>query len=142
MKIMCIDYGDSRTGVAICDSTETIASPYTVIFEKKYLALFDKISNIIKTQNITLLVVGNPKNMNGTEGERSRKSAKLASLIRRKLKIEVVLFDERMTTISATNILNTTNVRGKDRKNVIDAVAATIILESFLDYRKNNKNKE
>jgi len=141
MKIMCVDYGDARTGIAICDETETIAYPHSVVFEKKYLALANKIIDIAKDENIEMVVVGNPKNMDGSQGNRSQKSNSLASLIKRKLKIDVHLFDERMTTVTATNILNDANVRGKNRKNVIDAVAATVILETFLCYKKNNSRE-
>lgn len=140
MKIMSIDYGESRTGIAICDENEVIAYPHCVIFQKKYLALCEKIVDIVNELNIELVVIGNPKNMNGSEGIRSKKSLKLASFIKRKANVKVELFDERMTTITATNILNNANIRGKDRKNVIDAVAATIILESFLSYKKNKED--
>ncbi|MGL5973401.1 MAG: Holliday junction resolvase RuvX [Oscillospiraceae bacterium] len=138
MKIMSVDYGDSRTGIALCDATEILAYPHTVIFEKKYLALANKIMDIAVSCDVDMIVVGNPKNMDGSDGQRSKKSQTLASLLKRKLGIDVQMFDERMTTVTATNILNDVNVTGKKRKNVIDAVAATVILETFLNFRKNN----
>ena len=137
MRIMAIDYGDTRTGIAICDKLEMLASPYTVITEVKYLALATKIMDIAVKENIEEIVLGNPMHMNGSEGIRSNKSKQLQGLLKRKLKVPVILLDERQTTVSAHNILSENNVKGQKRKDIIDAVAATIILETYLAKKKN-----
>lgn len=138
MKIMAVDLGDSRTGLATCDKFEMLASPLEVIHEKNIDVVLKQVSLKAKENGIELLVVGYPKNMNGTVGERAEKCAAFAEKLEKKSGIKTVLWDERSTTVSATNYLNVTNTRGQKRKNVIDAVAATIILESYLNYRKLN----
>lgn len=138
MKIIAVDFGDSRTGIAICDKTEMLASPVCVINEKKFDECIKKTAEKIAENNADIAVVGYPKNMNGTIGERAEKCTLFAEKLKEIVKIPVELWDERCTTISAHNYLNTTNTRGKKRKAVVDAVAATIILESYMGYRKNN----
>lgn len=139
MKIMSVDFGDSRTGIAICDKTELLASPIGVIEEKDFEKCIEKVGNAAKEHKAEEIVVGYPKNMNGTIGERAEKcelfSKKLAEIV----DVPVKLWDERNTTVSAHYYLNQTNTRGKKRKAVVDAVAATIILESYLGYRKNSE---
>jgi putative Holliday junction resolvase len=141
MIIMSVDFGDSRTGIAVCDKFEMLASPVTVIEEKNFNACAKKTSEKAKELRAELIVVGYPKNMNNTIGERAEKCTKFGELVKEFSGIEVVMWDERSTTVSAHNYLNTTNTRGKKRKAVVDAVAATIILESYMGYRKNNPEK-
>lgn len=137
MIIMSVDFGDSRTGLAVCDRTEFLASPVTVIHEKNFEACAQKVCEAAKQAKAELIVVGYPKNMNNTIGERAEKCEKFAKLVSELSGLPYELWDERSTTVSAHNYLNETNVRGKKRKNVVDAVAAVIILESYLGYRKN-----
>lgn len=137
MIIMAVDFGDSRTGIAICDKTELLASPLTVIHQKNFDICSKEVLKLAQENKVEQIVVGHPKNMNGTIGERAEKCQEFAELIRQYFTGEVVLWDERSSTVSAHNFLNQTNTRGKKRKNVIDAVAATIILENYLLYRKN-----
>ncbi len=137
MKIMSVDFGDSRTGVAMCDKSEFLASPLTVIFEKSFDRCLEKTAELAKSEGAELLVVGYPKNMNNTIGERAEKCTEFANRLGEMTGKEVVMWDERCTTVSAHNYLNEVNVRGKKRKNVVDAVAAVIILESYLAFRKN-----
>ncbi len=139
MKIMAIDYGDARTGIAVCDRTEFLASPVGVIEEKGMAKTAEKIVHATKEFDAGMLVIGLPVNMDGTEGDRAKKCRKLADIIRAIVTIPVTLYDERRTTISAANILSENGTYGKKRKKIIDAVSATIILESYLEYRKNNK---
>lgn len=139
MIIMSVDYGDVRTGIAICDSLEMLASPLCVIKETYAPKLVNKIEELILTHKPQLIVVGSPVNMDGTCGHRAEKCKELATLISEQTQVETTLWDERMTTIEAHRALNETNTRGKKRKAVVDAVAATIILQDYLDYRKNNK---
>ncbi len=136
MKILAIDYGDSRTGLACCDRFESIASPLGTIFEKSPEKCFKKILEKAKELGSELIVVGHPVNMDGSAGARAKLCEKLAERIKAESGIETVLWDERVTTVQAAGILNETNVRGKKRKEVIDTVAATLILESYLDYRR------
>ncbi len=139
MKIMAIDYGDVRTGVAVCDRTEFLASPVGVIEEKSMAKTAEKIVHATKEFDAGMLVIGLPVNMDGTEGDRAKKCRKLADIIGAIITIPVTLYDERRTTISAANILSENGTYGKKRKKIIDAVSATIILESYLEYRKNQK---
>lgn len=136
MKILAIDYGDSRTGLACCDRFESIASPLGTVFEKSPEKCFKKILEKAKELGSELIVVGHPVNMDGSAGARAKLCKELAERIKAESGIETVLWDERVTTVQAAGILNETNVRGKKRKEVIDTVAATLILESYLDYRR------
>lgn len=137
MRIMAVDLGDSRTGIAVCGESEMLASPLTVITEYHFDKCAERVAELAKKENIGLIVVGYPKNMNNTIGEKAEKCADFARLVSEISGIPSELWDERSTTVSAHNYLNETNVRGKKRKAVVDAVAATIILESYLAYRKN-----
>ncbi len=138
MIIMSVDLGKARTGIAVCDKTEFLASPYTVIFEKSPAKLTEKIAVCAKAVKAELIVVGLPKNMDGTEGESATNARAVAKQLEELTGLKTEMQDERGTTITAHNFLNTTNTRGKKRKNVVDEVAATIILQDFLDKRKRN----
>ena len=136
MRIMAIDYGDARTGLAVCDKSELLASPAGVISEWNREKLLDKLAAAAKEQQAELIVLGYPKNMDGSAGERAHKCEQLAGELRERTGLEVVLWDERRTTVAAHDILNVTDVRGKRRKQVVDAVAAVLILEGYLAYRR------
>lgn len=136
MKIFAVDYGDARTGLAHCDKFESIASPVGTVFEWNVNKCLAKVADAIKADGAELIVVGLPVNMDGTQGERAQKCRDFADKLRELTGIETVMWDERVTTVQAIGILNETNVRGKKRKEVIDTVAATLILESYMDYRK------
>lgn len=139
MVIMAVDLGKARTGIALCDKTELLASPLTQINEYNREKLLDKISDLAKEKRAELLVVGLPKNMDGSEGESARNARNFADELAEKTGLPVEMQDERGTTITAHNYLNATDTRGKKRKSVVDAVAATIILEDYLN-RKHNSN--
>lgn len=134
---MSVDFGDSRTGIAVCDKSEMLASPLTVITEYNFERCAEKVAELAKKEKAELIVVGYPKNMNNTIGERAEKCAGFSKLVSELSGIPAELWDERSTTVTAHNYLNETNVLGKKRKAVVDAVAATIILETYLAYRKN-----
>ncbi len=136
MKILGIDLGLARTGLAISDISETLASPVTTIEEKDETALICKIIQTAQEQKAERMVVGYPRNMDGTSGESAQRAEGIAHTLEAQSGIETVLWDERMTTVSAANYLNQTNTRGKKRKAVIDTVAATIILQDYLDSLK------
>lgn len=136
MIIMSVDLGKARTGIAVCDKSEFLASPYTVIFEKSPNKLPQKVAQAVKDTNAELIVVGLPKNMDGTEGESAQNARAFAEKLKELTGVDTVMQDERGTTITAHNYLNATNTRGKKRKDVVDAVAAVIILQDYLDKRK------
>lgn len=138
---MGVDFGDARTGLAICGKSELAASPLGVIAEKDFDKCLEKTALAAKENHAEMVVVGYPKNMNGTVGERAEKCSLFAEKLHEMTDIPVELWDERCTTVSAHSYLNVTNTRGKKRKAVVDAVAATIILESYLGYRKNMKSE-
>lgn len=139
MVIMAVDLGKARTGIAICDKTELLASPLTQINEYNREKLLDKISDLAKEKRAELLVVGLPKNMDGSEGESAKNARSFADDLAEKTGLPVDMQDERGTTITAHNYLNATDTRGKKRKSVVDALAATIILEDYLNRKHNSK---
>jgi len=140
MKLLSIDYGAARTGLAVCDKDEIIASPLCVIGEKNFNALIDKIAAVISENDIEGVVVGDPVNMDGTKGEKSVKCGLLARKLREKVPVPVEMWDERLTTVTAIGIMNENNRRGKKRKETIDSVAAAVILEAYMAYRKNKRS--
>ncbi len=137
MVILSVDYGDVRTGVAVCDKFEMLASPVGVITERSAEILVDKIKDIATERKAQKIVLGLPKNMDGTEGFRAERCKEFSGLLNEKTGLPVVLQDERLTTVSAHNILNETNTRGQKRKAVVDAVSAVLILEDYI--QKNKK---
>ena len=137
MIILGVDFGDARTGLAICDKGEMLASPIGVISEHDFDRCMEKVADAAKEHRAQMIVVGFPKNMNGTIGGRAELCRLFADGLQELTNLPVELWDERCTTVSAHSYLNVTNTRGKKRKAVVDAVAATIILESYLGYRKN-----
>lgn len=142
MKIMAVDFGEARTGLAVCDRTEFLASPVGVIHEKDFETCVKKVAYAAtKELDAEMVVVGLPKNMDGSVGPRAELCDKFARALNALIPIPVATWDERQTTMQAETYLNEVNVRGKKRKEIIDEVAATIILESYLQYRKNQKQK-
>lgn len=135
---MAIDLGKSRTGLAICDKNEILASPIGTIQEKDDEKLIIKIIENLTSYKAEMAVIGLPKNMDGSIGESAERAQKFADILSKKISIPINLWDERRTTISAHNYLNETNVRGKKRKNIIDTLSASIILENYLKFRKNS----
>ncbi len=139
MIIMSVDLGNARTGIAVSDKSETFAFPKTVINEYNREKRIEKIAAAAKENAAELIVVGLPKNMDGSLGFRAEECTEDAEKIKLKTGIPVVLWDERCTTVMAHTALNYTDTRGKKRKEAVDAVAAVMILESYLAFRKNNE---
>lgn len=137
MIILSVDYGDKRTGIAVCDKLEMLASPVCVITEWNKDALAKKIVDVANEKKAEQIVIGLPKNMDGSKGFRADACEELGEAIKGLTEIPVTFWDERLTTVSAHRILSDNNVRGKKRKNVVDAVAADIILQDYIDFRKN-----
>ena len=142
MKIMAVDFGEARTGLAVCDRTEFLASPVGVVHERDFETCVKKVAYAaVKELDVGMVVVGLPKNMDGSLGPRAELCDKFARALKSLIPIPVVTWDERQTTMQAAAYLNELDVRGAKRKEVIDEVAATIILESYLQYRKNQKEQ-
>ena len=138
MKIMAVDFGDARTGLAICDKTELLASPVGVIHEKRFEHAVEKVAAAAAENRAEAVIVGLPLNMNGSEGPRAELCRNFAEQLSSRVNVPVRMWDERQTTVSAAGYLNQTDTRGKKRKEVIDAVAAVIILDSYLQWRKSH----
>ncbi len=135
MIILAIDLGKVRTGVAISDKNEFLASPLCVLEQRNQEKLIEEISVICKEQKVDEIVVGLPVNMDGSFGESAVNAKSFAEKLKEFTGLPVFMRDERGTTITAHNYLNVTNVRGKKRKSIVDSVAATIILQDYLDSR-------
>ncbi|MBQ2893271.1 MAG: Holliday junction resolvase RuvX [Oscillospiraceae bacterium] len=135
MKIMGIDYGDARTGVAISDLLCSIVGSTYVIPSRNTEKAIADIVRLIRENGVGQLVVGLPKNMNGTEGPRAELCREFADKLKQITGLPVVLWDERRTTVEAHNILSMHNYHGQKRKNTVDAVAASLILEGYLQFR-------
>jgi len=129
---MAIDYGDARTGVAVSDESATLVGEAWVVFSKRENEVAQAIANEAASREVSRIVVGYPKNMDGSVGPRAEKSELFAELLRVRCGVDVELWDERMTTISAQRVLTEVGKFGKKRKKTVDAVAASLILESYL----------
>ena len=136
MKIMAIDYGDAHTGIAISDYTETLAGHSEVLHSRKQEEVLAGIRRLIAGHDVKLLVLGYPRNMDGSEGPRAEKCAAFGELLRQETGLEVILWDERRTTIDAHNILFQNGQNAKKRKKTVDAVAAALMLEGYLTRRR------
>ena len=132
-KIMAIDYGDARTGIAISDLLCTIVGSTTVIHSRNPEKTADESARLARKNDVGALVMGFPKNMDGTEGPRAALYKEFAAQVEAVTGLPVTLWDERRTTVEAHNILSAHNYHGKKRKNTVDAVAAALILEGFLN---------
>lgn len=137
MRIMGVDYGDARTGIAVCDKSGLLASPVCVISQKAFQRIIDETAAKAAELGAELIVVGCPKNMNGTLGPRAEKSRLFADKLGELTGLPVKLWDERCTTLSAGVYMDMTETHGKKRRKVIDAAAATIILQDYLDFLRN-----
>ena len=134
MRIMGIDYGDARVGVAVSDALGITAQGVATVPNKVYNKMMERLKALIDEYNTQTVVIGLPKNMDGTQGERCDVTKNFAKDLKELCpQIEIVFRDERLSTVQAAGILNVTNTRGKDRKNVIDTVSACIILEDYLN---------
>ena len=133
MRCMAIDYGDARTGLAVSDLSGILAGEAWTVEEWNAERLADTIVREAQTRGVGTLVLGYPRNMDGTAGPRAEKSMAMAELLRARTEIPVVLWDERRTTVDAHRILSEAGMHGKKRKARIDAVADTLILQSYLD---------
>ena len=137
-RILGVDFGDTRTGLAVSDISRFLASGIGYVRPGGIQKTADKVVEVAREQKVSAIVVGLPKNMDGSEGFRAERCREFASLLREQLEdIPVAMIDERMTTMSASRYLNETNTRGQKRKGVIDTLSAQIILQNALDRLKN-----
>jgi len=136
MKIMAVDYGDARTGIAISDALGMLTGFTTVIHAYTPEKVASAIKDLILEHRVEEVAMGYPKNMDGSEGPRAALYKEFAARLEETTGIQPVLWDERRTTVDAHRILSQNNVRGKKRKNTVDAVAASLILEAYLSFRK------
>ena len=135
MRILGVDLGSARTGVAVSDDGGLLATPVDVIREKSLDRTARRVAECAARCGVGRIVVGYPRNMNGTAGPRAEKSERFARTLGALSGVETRLWDERCTTLAASVYMNATDTRGKKRKETIDAAAATIILQDYLDYR-------
>ena len=139
MKVLAIDYGDARTGIAISDYTGLLVGTTDVIHSRKPDVTAREIAHMAKEHGAERLVMGFPRNMDGSEGPRAELYRAFAAQVAQTAGMELVLWDERRTTIEAHQILSAGNYHGKKRKNTVDAVAASLILEGYLSFLASQK---
>lgn len=141
-RILSIDYGDKYIGLAITDPLCIIATPLITIIRKDIFTIkpyVQKIKEIVKEKEVTKIVLGFPKNMNDTLGSRAEITMQFMDRLRNNIKnVEIILIDERLSTIAANNILNETSVKKSKKKDVIDQISACLILQDYLNYTKSN----
>ena len=140
MRYLGIDLGSKTVGLAMSDTTLTIASTYKTIFfkDENYNSTINEIKDIIKEYNITKIILGLPKNMNNTLGERAEITLKYKDLLEESTGLPIVMFDERLTSVISNSILIEADMSRKKRKKKVDSIAAQIILQDYLNKEKNN----
>lgn len=136
MKIMAIDYGDAHTGVALSDPTGFLAGSATTIHSRKEEVVLSELARMVRENQVDELVMGFPRNMDGTEGPRAELYRAFAGKVEEATGLKVVLWDERRTTVDAHRILFEAGKNAKKRKKTVDAVAASLILEGYLDFKR------
>ena len=136
MRVMGIDYGDARTGIAMSDLLCSIVGSTTVIHSRNMDKTLEEVVKLVQANQVTEICIGLPKNMDGSEGPRAETCKVFAAKVEEATGLPVNMWDERRTTVEAHNILSAHNYHGKKRKNTVDAVAASLILEGYLAFRK------
>ncbi len=139
MPIMAIDYGDAHTGVAVSDRTGLLAGHTETVHTRRREELLRRLGELIREYGVTELVLGYPKNMDGTLGPRAEKAEAFAKVLEEAFSLPVRLWDERRTTVDAHNILFAAGKNAKKRKKTVDAVAAALMLEGYLDFRRSGR---
>lgn len=136
MRVLAVDYGDARTGIAVSDLLCSIVGSTTVIHSRNQEKTIQDIVRMVKEKEVGEIVVGLPRNMDGSEGPRAQLCREFADRLSMEVELPVTMWDERRTTVEAHQILSEHNYHGKKRKNTVDAVAASLILEGYLGFRK------
>ena len=135
-KLLSVDFGDTRTGLAVSDPSRLLSSGIGYVSPGGIEKTADAVADVARQQGVVAIIVGLPVNMDGSEGSRAARCRKFARMLEERLELPVAMFDERMTTMTASRYLNETNTRGKKRKTVIDTLSAQIILQNALDRLK------
>ncbi|MBQ3214834.1 MAG: Holliday junction resolvase RuvX [Oscillospiraceae bacterium] len=135
MRVLAVDYGDARTGIAMSDLLCSIVGSTTVIHSRRQDKTIEEILRLVQENGVGEIVVGLPKNMDGSEGPRAELCRQFAAQLEEATGLKIALWDERRTTVEAHNILSMHDYHGKKRKNTVDAVAASLILEGYLGFR-------
>ncbi len=133
MRILGVDFGDSRTGYAVSDPLGFGVTTLPACKEKGMAKVADYTAALAREKEVALIILGYPKNMNGTVGPRGEKTKAFKEMLEERLSVEIKLWDERLTTVSAHLLMNETNVRGKKRKDSVDSISAAYLLQSYLD---------
>lgn len=141
MIVMAVDLGQVRTGIAVSDKGGIFAFPRDIIKERNREKLCEKIVETAKAENAERIVMGLPKNIDGSEGEKAEEIRSAKSLIESLTDIPIVLWDERYTTVLAHRSLAENGIKAKNRKDIVDSVAATVILEDYLKYIEKETTK-
>ena len=143
MRYLGLDLGSKSLGISISDRTNTIASIYKTIFfkENEYDSLIPELNNIVKNENITVIVLGLPKNMNNTIGYRAEITLEFKKKLENNIDVKVELIDERLTSVISNDVLISANVSRKKRKKKVDGMAALLILQSYIDRKRNEINE-
>ena len=136
MRIMAIDYGDAHTGVAVSDPPGFLTGDVTTIHSRKAEVVLEELTRLVQAYQVDELVMGFPRNMDGTEGPRAELYRTFANRVEEATGLKPVLWDERRTTVDAHRILFNAGKNGKKRKKTVDAVAASLILEGYLEFRR------
>ena len=139
MRTVGVDYGDKRIGVSFSDISGTLAGESFTIFVKNINTALEELCETILAHGASEIVLGYPKHMNADIGDRAKRSEEVAAYLREKTGLPVVLWDERCTTVDAHRILSETGHHGKSRRNKVDSVAASLILQNYLDFKANSK---
>ena len=145
MRILGLDFGGHTVGVAVSDSLGITAQGVEIIRRKspgKLRQTLARIESLVSSYGVEKIVLGYPKNMNGTEGERCEKTKEFRDMLVRRVNLPVELWDERLTTVAADNIMTESNITGERRKEYVDEIAAMQILQGYLDYLSNQSKKE
>ena len=135
-RILGVDYGDTRTGIAVSDLSQFLASAVGTINDIRASVVMDKVIEYARQYDVECIVLGDPINMNGSVGPRSEKARAFGAELSEKSGIPVVMYDERCTTVLAHTMMNTTDTRGKKRKMTVDRLSAEIILQDYLDSKR------
>ena len=145
MRIIGLDFGSKTVGVAVSDELLITAQGIEIVrrkSENKLRQTLARIEELIKEYNVEKIVLGFPKNMNNSEGERCEKTLEFKEMLERRTGLTVELWDERLTTVAADNLMMEAGIRRENRKEYVDQIAASFILQGYLDYLQNEKNQE
>lgn len=145
MRIIGLDFGSKTVGVAVSDELLITAQGIEIVrrkSENKLRQTLARIEELIKEYNVEKIVLGFPKNMNNSEGERCEKTLEFKEMLERRTGLTVELWDERLTTVAADNLMMEVGIRRENRKEYVDQIAASFILQGYLDYLQNEKNQE